>query len=512
MTELRMAKPIDSSLICAELDRAHSMGIGKVTFLGGEPTIQRGFMDCLKYAVSLDFDEIVIFTNGVRLWRREWIEEVLGLGGNIAWRISLQGADEETHDFTTKKKGAFAKIVKGLGILSDIGQKISVNMCVVEENYRSLHKLPAMVEKYDIWQVHLDMFRPRDAGDRTDDYLDGCLPDYTDLARELRVMLTGFDVLDPDYDINIGNLPYCLMPEFAHKVHHEGNLTFTVAVDGQSTLSEPWNKYEDKSSDKLKLESCQDCSFHGRCSGFFELYAKQRGVEEFQPVPRAKLTELDPQQKLFVFHLEPALELVPDQPVPGWKVTSRRVDEHQRRVDFDFARGSGETIHIHLLPAMSLGGGDAEHENFVLRLASYNVPDHEALTVARELFRAVAKGCPGNVTVVPNLDRIRARRQVFGPGSMVPVNVQRRLRRIVKGGPIPGWKIVGAHPMLDKVGAYAVMVSQDGDEATLELVQSEEGRVQVSWHFLDEERDVAARRTMIQNVKSVLKGQRHVQA
>jgi hypothetical protein len=247
-------------------------------------------------------------------------------------------------------------------------------------------------------------------------------------------------------------------------------------------------------------------------AAFFEFYAKQRGISEFTPVAREDLTTFDPQQKLFVFHMEPALEVLPNQPVPGWNVSSKRVDEHQRRVDFDFTKGPGQDVHIQLMPAQSLAGGDAEHESFILRLAYYTVPDHEAVEVARTLFGALAKECPGSIIVQPTLDRVRSRRQVFGPGSMVPVNVQRRLRRIVKGGSIPGWKIVGAYPMLDKIGAYAVLVSQDGDEATLELVQSDEGRVQVSWHFLDEERDVDARRLMIQNVKSALRGQVLAQA
>ena len=134
MTELRRAKPIPIDPIRAELEKARAKGLSRVTFLGGEPTIQKGFLENLQYAVDLGFEEVVIFTNGVRLKNKEWIDKVTAMGDSIAWRISLQGGNEEAHDFTTKKKGAFAKIVAGLKTLSAMGQKLSVNMCVVDLN------------------------------------------------------------------------------------------------------------------------------------------------------------------------------------------------------------------------------------------------------------------------------------------------------------------------------------------------------------------------------------------
>ena len=88
MTELRRAKPIDAEKVCEKLDEARAKGISKVTLLGGEPTIQRAFFPVIEHAVRSGFETIVIFTNGARIWSRDWIHRVLAYGQNrFDWRI-----------------------------------------------------------------------------------------------------------------------------------------------------------------------------------------------------------------------------------------------------------------------------------------------------------------------------------------------------------------------------------------------------------------------------------------
>ncbi len=511
MTELRLAKPVDTELIRSEIDRAKAMGIPKFTFLGGEPTIHHSFMELLEYAVSKEFEEVVIFTNGVRLWNEKWLRKVTALGDSIAWRISLQGADEETHDFTTKKKGAFKKIVTGLETLSKMGQKLSINMCVVEENYRSLVHLPELVKKYDIWQVHLDMVRPRDSGDRTEDYLDGIMPDYEDLGRVLRTMLSDFDSISPDFDVNIGNLPYCVVPEWGHKIHHEGNLTFTVAVDGDSELSAPWDKYQDKNTDKLKLDSCTSCAFEAQCSGFFDLYARRRGVDIFRPVSMSRIRELDTEHRLFVLRMKPHLDALGESLDSGWVLREREEDERMRRIVCRLHGDSDQEVRLVLVPPDMPGGGDGEHTEFCLRIESASVPDHIANTVAGEFFDTLAGTCPGLVRTSVSSDRIRKRRTVFGSDTLVTPSIQRRLRRLMSNDAVPGWKVVGTHPNLDTNGVSAYLESANGVRASVHLNRNEKDRIEVSWDF-PEDFDKTARRSMMHSVAAALRGQQRATA
>lgn len=288
LTGQGLARPLAVEPAIAALEEAAGRGARKVTFLGGEPTLQPGLMRALRRAIELGFADIVLFTNGVKTARAGFVEEILALGHpGIEWRFSIQGGDEAAHDRVTQKAGSFRRLIAGVEHLQGRGQRITANACLNEFSYRSVGGYPGLAKKYGIQQVHLDQVRPRDAGVRGDDELRAMMPRYAEMVPHLRGMLAAFErELGADYDVNVGNLPYCLMPEWAHKIHHDGEATLTVAADGDG-LSRPWDKYADKRSDKFHPPGCEGCVFRDRCNGIFEKYAELHGVAEFRAVRRA---------------------------------------------------------------------------------------------------------------------------------------------------------------------------------------------------------------------------------
>ncbi|MEO7093120.1 MAG: radical SAM protein [Polyangiales bacterium] len=295
-TELREAFPIAAAPVVEKLREARASGIEKVTLLGGEPTIQPEFFAVLRAAVELGFHEIVIFTNGVKTARGTFVDEVLATGGNFTWRLSFQGGDARAHDRTTKKLGSFLRLVETLQNLHARRQRITVNMCVVRSNFESVDKFPALLMKYGVTQLHLDMIRPLDAGERTEDEMRAMLPRYGDMVPALERMIAGFP---PGFDVNIGNLPYCIAPQLAPHIHHDGNPTLTVAIDRDSELSEAWDKYAVKRRDKVKVEACRTCAFDDRCSGIFDTYGRFYGIDELRPLERKHLpVEVSPEASL----------------------------------------------------------------------------------------------------------------------------------------------------------------------------------------------------------------------
>ncbi len=286
----------DMAPVLAELDRARRSGHTKVTLLGGEPTLQPRFLDVVRHAARLGFEEIVVFTNGARTAREAFVDEILDAGeGRITWRISLQGATEESHERTTRKDGSFGRILRSLALLHDKRQPITVNMCVVESNYASVPAFPALLLPFGVTQLHLDMVRPLDAGDRTEDELRAMIPRYSDMVPALTEMVRGFPA---GFDVNIGNLPYCIAPHLAPVIHHDGEPTLTVAVDGDGEQSAPWDKYQVKRRDKSKPESCAACALEPRCSGVFDKYREIHGTSELVPISKERLREIDPEGRL----------------------------------------------------------------------------------------------------------------------------------------------------------------------------------------------------------------------
>jgi molybdenum cofactor biosynthesis enzyme MoaA len=185
-TALGRARPLPVEPILEQVRAAYAAGNRKITLLGGEPTLQPGFMQVVRTAVDLGFDEIVIFTNGVKTAREAFLDEVIETGGAFTWRFSVQGATREAHERTTLKDGSFDRIVRSMRHLAKRGQRITVNMCVVQSNFESVEHFAELLAPVGAVQLHLDMVRPLDAGQRTEEELAAMIPKYSDLAGPLR--------------------------------------------------------------------------------------------------------------------------------------------------------------------------------------------------------------------------------------------------------------------------------------------------------------------------------------
>lgn len=384
-TERREALPIAGDPIVERLRDARAQGIAKVTLLGGEPTIQPEFLGIVRAAAALDFSEIVIFTNGVKTARASFVDEILASGGKFVFRLSFQGATSRAHERTTKKLGSFQRLVETMENLRARKQRISVNMCVVRSNYESVDAFPTLLLPYGVEQLHLDMIRPLDAGVRTEDEMRAMMPRYSDLVPHLERMVAAFP---QGFDVNVGNLPYCVAPSLAPVIHHDGETTLTIAVDGRDDLSEPWDKYQVKRRDKLKLESCRECVFDDRCSGIFDTYRRFFGTDELVPITRKRLREIDPAQRLFTLHVAPLIDELRafDPPTPFAKGLVH-VDSHDERVAVRFERPNAPLD----LELRRPGGGAASTDAFSLHVIGASVIDDRALALLRSLFARLSE-------------------------------------------------------------------------------------------------------------------------
>ncbi len=296
--------------LLASIRAAHASGRTTITLLGGEPTLQPVFMDVLRECGRLGFSEVVIFTNGAKTAREGFVDEILALGVPVSFRLSIQGATEESHERTTKKPGSFDRLVRTMQHLHARGVPVTVNACIVDSNYEDLAAFPALLEPFGVRQLHLDLMRPADAGDRSEEELASHMPRFSTLVPAMRAMVLGFA---PGFDVNLGNLPYCVAPDLAGVIHHDGEQTATIAIDGDDLPSAPWDKYEVKRQDKVKPESCARCVFSPRCSGVFDRYASAYGTSELVPIDRAQLDAIDPDRRL---HRELGLDVDLETIVP----------------------------------------------------------------------------------------------------------------------------------------------------------------------------------------------------
>lgn len=280
-TAMGEAGPMAVEPILEAIRAARARGHAKITLLGGEPTLQPGFLEVVRECARLGFEEVVVFTNGAKTANPARIDELLETGAPLGWRISIQGATRASHERTTRKGGSFDRILATLGHLHARGQRVTVNMCVVGSNYEDVDRFAELVPRFDVRQLHLDLMRPRDAGQRSEDELRAMMPPFRALTPPMAAMVRA---LPAGFDVNLGNVPYCVAPELAPWIHHDGERTETLAIDGDDRLSKPWDKYLVKRSDKVKTERCASCAFDARCSGVFDRYVAFHGASELVPI------------------------------------------------------------------------------------------------------------------------------------------------------------------------------------------------------------------------------------
>ncbi len=352
LTAMKIARAVPLEPILEALEAARAAGAYHLTFLGGEPTTHKRFLDAVRKAVELGFEHIVIFTNGVMFPHPGFIDSVVALG-RFEWRISIQGATEDAHVATTERPDSFRRILHGLGELQRRGQLVTANMCVNERSYRSLPEYPALLNQYGVRQLHIDIVRPESTGERDQEYLRELMPRYSDMAPYYDEMLARFERWDPDFDVNVGNLPYCILPKWGSRIHHGGQETVTKSADAVG-LEDAMNKYEWHGSLRTYLPGCDTCVFRSRCTGIFRVYLRLHGEDEFTPVSREALVAQDPERRNFVLLVEPHLgalraAVATGNIPPSWRTERESSEDRRRRVEIAFVHAAGARARVVLV-------------------------------------------------------------------------------------------------------------------------------------------------------------------
>ena len=488
LTALKAARTVPVEPIFEALEEARAAGASHVTFLGGEPTIHKRFLDAVAKARDLGFEHIVIFTNGVMFPHPGFIDRVTALG-NFEWRISIQGATEEAHVATTGRPDSFRRILHGLRELQRRGQLVTSNMCVNERSYRSLPEYPELLGSYGVRQLHVDIIRPESIGERSEEYLREIMPRYSDMAPFYAAMLEGFERHDPSFDINVGNLPYCILPAWGSYIHHGGEPTVTKSSDATG-LEDNKNKYEWHESMRTHLPGCAECVFRPSCTGIFRAYLEMYGGDEFQPVSHAALQTMDSARRNLVRLIDPLLSplrlaLRAGSLPHSWRLLVEESEHRRQAVELQFTHQTGGRANLRWVrpergrePVLTTTDYDLEAE------ADPNIPSaavDDLLTWTRERL--------AQSTTLPQLaaDAVERayRAALFARGRKRAVLVA---RRITDGFAAPDWVM---DPLQWLAADRARLAARGPDGASVTIIftlGAANGRSQVDLDFQVNER------------------------
>ncbi|HEY8089535.1 MAG TPA: radical SAM protein [Polyangiaceae bacterium] len=451
LTHEGLAPILSTEMLADRVREAYAEGHRRITFLGGEPTIQPAFFPIVELAVSLGFESIVVFSNGSKAGSTDLVDRVLATGGRFEWRFSVQGATREAHEATTGRKGGFDQVLRALAVVRDRGQKATVNLCLVRSNVAGIERYAELLMPLGVSQVHVDMFNPNDTGGLIEEHESiPMMPRYGDVAPALEQMVHGFP---EGFDVSVGSLPFCVVPSLAPWIHHDHLPMVTVTAKEKGTRALKPARFLARSNRKQKPETCTACVFDGHCSGVFDLYARVFGTGELKPVTPEALASLPIASRLVALHLRDALPAAADGAAP-W-VKSAKVEELSPREAIVTLRGEGEA-RLRLLFTDRRDEAVAVAQECAVRLQGVGVPADQALEALRTMWSRLEAG--GVRTVVPP-----------GPDAFGPTepSIASRLRLLRQQAPFGAlsWR----ETRLSKSRAEIVLRDADGQEAVVWL-------------------------------------------
>ncbi len=110
-------------------------GTKVVEFSGGEPLMQKDFLEILRYSKALGL-EISFVSNGT-LFSKEICEELVTLVTNV--NITLRGCDEFSHDKATGVEGSYVKTINSIKLLNSYGIKVGILYDPTYLNYENIY-------------------------------------------------------------------------------------------------------------------------------------------------------------------------------------------------------------------------------------------------------------------------------------------------------------------------------------------------------------------------------------
>ena len=179
------------------------LGATEVEFTGGEPTIRAELPDLIKLARQLGFGYISLITNGIRLARSSYAEELVAAGLNDVL-ISIHGATPETHDRHTAIPGSFRKALTAFENLRALGVRCRATCTVTARNLAEIEDILALFLSLKASAIHFAVFSPAAQASGTEASL---RVSYADAAAALKQAISRREPSLPP--LSVKYIPFC---------------------------------------------------------------------------------------------------------------------------------------------------------------------------------------------------------------------------------------------------------------------------------------------------------------
>lgn len=270
--------PNKSAKEVKEILKKESGKYNRVIFMGGEPTIQKSLIDYVKYAKSLNYQEIQIASNGRIFSLKDYCVKISEAGANV-FTISVHGSNARIHDYLTRAKGSWKQTVRGIENLKKLNQPVLTNTVIVKQNYKDLPAIARMltelcVNQYQFAFVHINSIIQKDPR-----LIKEIIPRYFQIEGYVK---KGLQIgIDCGIKTTTEAVPYCFMRGYENQIS-EKEIPDTSVYDNDKVRTN-FNKIR-KTQAKAKGPNCKKCKYDKICEGPWKDYPELFGWKEFKPV------------------------------------------------------------------------------------------------------------------------------------------------------------------------------------------------------------------------------------
>lgn len=273
--------------IKAQIQEARKRGSTYLELIGGEPTIRPDIIDLIKFAKELNFETIMMATNGRMLSYEEFARAILKAGLNSIV-FSIHGHTAKLHDSLTQVPGSFNQINQGIKnvqkIIKELNLKVSLgtNTTIVKQNYKYLPQIGEYIRKLGLYNAEFIFVDPSYGG--AYDNFDEIVPKISDIAPYVRKCLDiGEKYKIPHWDIRY--VPLCYFSEYLNHISELHEVQIFSNVEHIAPDFYDSDAVENrKKIGRIKPKKCRSCKLYNQCEGIWKEYLKHYGDKELKPI------------------------------------------------------------------------------------------------------------------------------------------------------------------------------------------------------------------------------------
>lgn len=246
--------------------RAARRGVRRLSFGGGEPTLDRNLLHYVRAACRLGVREIELVTNGVLLDRAPRVQALRNAGLTHAF-VSLHAHDEALSQALTRKVGDHARTVQAIHHLLDAGVETVINHVVTARNAPHLARFIDFVHATFGGRALASVAFVTPQYRALDDLSQ--MPSYTEVMPSLRRAL--YTAIERRQPVQIGSrqgIPPCVLGEFRA-------WSDVLGYAGEPAEDIP---------QKVRAPGCGACRYTRVCTGVWKPYADRYGTHELAPL------------------------------------------------------------------------------------------------------------------------------------------------------------------------------------------------------------------------------------